>query len=493
MRAMTKLTAPLSKNSVARCAFSTKTLKERLGELLPEKRADIAALNKAHGDKVLGTCTVSQAIGGMRSVKSMIWETSLLDAVEGIRFRGYTIPELQQLLPSATDGTIGSKEPVPEAMLWLLLTGEVPTEAEVRQLTQELHSRAELPAGVESLIRSLPQDMHSMTKLSIGVMACQPTSLFAAKYAAKSVGKKDLWDPAYEDILNLVARIPRIAALIYRTTFKDGKLCDTDASLDYSANFNRMLGFPGSGLGAAAATAGEDAFDELMRLYLTIHTDHEGGNVSAHATHLVGSTLADPYLSFSAGLNGLAGPLHGLANQEVLDWTLKFQAAIKEQGKEVSHDTVREQAWKTLNSGNVIPGFGHAVLRKTDPRYTCQREFALKHMPNDPLIQLVATIYDVVPDVLTEHGKTKNPWPNVDAHSGCLLVHYGLTEAHYYTVLFGVSRSIGALSQLFWDRGLGLPLERPKSVTTEWIKEHFAAEDAFTGFDSHDKSSLGMP
>jgi len=493
IRTITKLAAPLSKKSFARCAFSTKTLKERVSELLPEKRADLSALNKAHGDKVLGTCTVSQAIGGMRSVKSMIWETSNLDAVEGIRFRGYTIPELQKLLPTATDGTIGTKEPLPEAMLWLLLTGEVPTEAETRQLTQELHARSALPAHVETLIRSLPKEMHSMTKLSMGVLACQPDSVFAEKYAAKSVGKKDLWDPAFEDILNLIAKLPRIAALIYRSSFQDGVICDADPSLDYSANFNRMLGFPGMGLGEHAATSGAEDFDELMRLYLTIHTDHEGGNVSAHATHLVGSTLADPYYSFSAGLNGLAGPLHGLANQEVLDWTLKFQAAIKETGREVSAETVREQAWKTLNSGNVIPGFGHAVLRKTDPRYTCQREFALKHMPNDPLIQLVATIYDVVPDVLTEHGKTKNPWPNVDAHSGCLLVHYGLKEAHYYTVLFGVSRAIGALSQLFWDRGLGLPLERPKSVTTEWIKNHFAQEDAFSGFENHDKSSLGMP
>lgn len=285
--------------------------------------------------------------------------------------------------------------------------------------------------------------------------------------------------------------MPRIAALVYRTTFHDGKIVDADDSLDYSANFNRVLGFPGHGL--AGGHEGTDNFDELMRLYLTIHTDHEGGNVSAHTTHLVGSALSDPYLSFSAGLNGLAGPLHGLANQEVLKWTIEFQNSIKTAGKEVTHDTVREQAWATLNSGNVTPGFGHAVLRKTDPRYTCQREFALKHMKDDPLIKLVSTIYEVVPDVLTEHGKTKNPWPNVDAHSGCLLVHFGLKEAEYYTVLFGVSRAIGALSQLFWDRALGLPLERPKSVTTEWIKKHFAAEDHFTGYDSHDKSSLGLP
>lgn len=125
-----------------------------------------------------------------------------------------------------------------------------------------------------------------------------------------------------------------------------------------------------------------------------------------------------------------------------------------------------------MNAGRVIPGYGHAVLRKTDPRYTAQREFALKYLPDDELFKIVGTIYEVVPDVLTKQGKTKNPWPNVDSHSGVLLVHYGMTEQNYYTVLFGVSRAIGALSQLYWDRALGLPLERPKSITSDWIRKN---------------------
>lgn len=133
-------------------------------------------------------------------------------------------------------------------------------------------------------------------------------------------------------------------------------------------------------------------------------------------------------------------------------------------------------SWSTF-LGKVIPGYGHAVLRRTDPRYTCQREFAVKHMPDDPLFKVVDTIFDVMPDILREHGKTKNPYPNVDSHSGVLLWHYGFTQYNYYTVLFGVSRALGALSQLFWDRALGLPLERPKSVTSSWIRNHFAGND----------------
>lgn len=193
-------------------------------------------------------------------------------------------------------------------------------------------------------------------------------------------------------------------------------------------------------------------------------SDHEGGNVSAHTTHLVGSALSDPYLSFAAGMNGLAGPLHGLANQEVLLWILKLQKDIGENPTEAK---MKDFIWKTLKSGQVVPGYGHAVLRKTDPRYTCQREFAMKHLPDDPLFKLVSTIYTVVPPILTELGKVKNPWPNVDAHSGVLLQYYGLKEMNYYTVLFGVSRALGVLASLVWDRALGLPIERPKSLSTD--------------------------
>jgi citrate synthase len=201
---------------------------------------------------------------------------------------------------------------------------------------------------------------------------------------------------------------------------------------------------------------------------LTIHSDHEGGNVSAHTTHLVGSALSDPYLSFSAGMAGLAGPLHGLANQEVLIWLQKLR---KEVGDSVTKEQLKEFILKTLKSGQVVPGYGHAVLRKTDPRYTCQREFALKHLPNDPLFKLVSQVFEVVPPVLNDLGKVKNPWPNVDAHSGVLLQYYGLKEMNYYTVLFGVSRALGVLASLVWDRGLGLPIERPKSFSTEKMKE----------------------
>jgi len=445
--------------SLARNVRGVATIQEVLAAQVPQKQADLLALKKEHGDKVLGEVTVDQCIGGARGVKCMLWETSNLDAEEGIRFRGHTIPDCQQILPTFK-GPAGPEngEPLLESLFWLLLTSEVPTKAEVDGLTADLHQRAaSLPSHVVPLLNSLPKDMHPMTQFTIGLNAAQTGSAFAAAYQA-GAPKSEYHEHVLEDVLNVVAQLPEIAATIYRNVYFDG-VVSKDESLDYSGNFCRMLGYDDKG------------FDELMRLYLCIHTDHEGGNASAHATHLVGSTLSDPYLAYAGGLNALAGPLHGLANQEVLGWIQGIQKQMAHEGKEVNAETITQFTWDTLNAKKVIPGYGHAVLRKTDPRYTCQREFALKHMPDDELFKIVSTIYDVMPGILTEHGKTKNPYPNVDSHSGVLLWHYGFTQFQYYTVLFGVSRAVGALSQLYWDRALGLPLERPKSVTPEFIKK----------------------
>jgi len=452
VKSLTKKALGTSQFSLA--SRSVTTLSETLMAQVPEKQKKLAELKKEYGKTVIGEVTIDQCIGGARGVKCMLWETSNLDAEEGIRFRGLTIPECQEVLPTYS-GIKGDGEPLLESLLWLLLTSEVPTKEQVDTLTAELHARSELPSHVIPLLNSLPKDMHPMTQFSIGLNAAQTGSNFAKAYA-DGVHKSEYHKYALEDILDVFAKLPEIAATIYRNVYHDG-VVKKDLSLDYSGNFCRMLGYD------------DPSFDELMRLYLCIHTDHEGGNASAHTTHLVGSTLSDPYLSYAAGLNALAGPLHGLANQEVLKWIQELSAKFEKEGKEVNAETITDFAWETLNAGKVIPGYGHAVLRKTDPRYTCQREFALKHMPDDELFKVVDTIYSVMPGILTEHGKTANPYPNVDSHSGVLLWHYGFTQYQYYTVLFGVSRAVGGLSQLYWDRALGLPLERPKSVTPEWL------------------------
>lgn len=427
-------------------------LHSQLKELIPEQQERLKKLKAECGKIQLGNITVDMVLGGMRGMTGLLWETSLLDPDEGIRFRGMSIPECQKVLPNATPGG----EPLPEGLLWLLLTGKVPTKGQVDALSKELSTRATVPDHVYKAIDALPQSAHPMTQFATGVMALQVQSEFQKAYE-KGIPKSKYWEPTYEDSLSLIAQVPVVAAYVYRRVYKNGQIIPKDDSLDYGANFSHMLGFD------------SPKMQELMRLYVTIHSDHEGGNVSAHTGHLVASALADPYLSFAAALNGLAGPLHGLANQEVLLW---IKSVVDECGENISTEQLKDYVWKTLKSGKVVPGFGHGVLRKTDPRYMCQREFALKHLPDDPLFQLVSKLYEVVPPILTELGKVKNPWPNVDAHSGVLLNHFGLHEARYFTVLFGVSRSIGICSQLIWDRALGLPLERPKSVTMEWLENH---------------------
>lgn len=427
-------------------------LRSQLKEMIPEQQERLKKLKAEHGKVQLGNITTDMVLGGMRGMIGLLWETSLLDPDEGIRFRGLSIPECQKVLPAAKPGG----EPLPEGLLWLLLTGKVPNKSQVDALSAELRDRAQVPDKLHKFIDSLDVTAHPMTQLSAGVMFLQVQSEFQKAYG-EGIHKSKYWEVTYEDSLNLIARLPALAAYIYRRIYKEGQFIAMHDSLDYGGNFAHILGFD------------NPKMQELMRLYLTIHSDHEGGNVSAHTAHLVASALSDPYLSFAAALNGLAGPLHGLANQEVLLW---IKSVVDECGENVSTEQLKEYIWKTLNSGKVIPGYGHGVLRQTDPRYTCQREFALKHLPDDPLFQLVSKLYEVVPPILTELGKVKNPWPNVDAHSGVLLNHFGLTEARYYTVLFGVSRSIGICSQLIWDRALGLPLERPKSVTMEWLENY---------------------
>ncbi|KAK2642834.1 hypothetical protein Ddye_024597 [Dipteronia dyeriana] len=427
-------------------------LHSQLKELILEQQERLKKVKSEYGKSQLGNITVDMVIGGMRGMTGLLWEGSLLEADEGIRFRGMTIPECQKVLPAAKpDG-----EPLPEGLLWLLLTGKVPSKAQVNALSKELQDRATVPDYVFKTIDALPASAHPMTRFVAGVMAIQVQSEFQKAYE-KGIHKSKYWEPTYEDSLNLISRLPVVASHVYRRIYKDGKIIPMDASLDYGANYSNMLGFD------------DPKMQELMRLYVTIHSDHDGGNVSAHTGHLVGSALSDPYLSFAAALNGLAGPLHGLANQEVLLW---IKNVVNECGENPTTEQLKDFIWKTLNSGKVVPGFGHGVLRKTDPRYTCQREFALKHLPNDPLFQMVSKLYEVVPPILTELGKVKNPWPNVDDHSGVLLNYFGLTEARYFPVLFGVSRSLEICSQLIWDRALGLPLERPKSTTMDWIEKN---------------------
>lgn len=437
-------------------------IKDRFKVKADSVAGEIKDLIKEYGNKKIGEVTLNQIYQGMRGITGLVSETSLLDAQEGIRFRGYTIPELQQKLPKAPGGS----EPLPEGLFYLMLLDELPTEENVQHLTSVWQRRSHVPNHVFATIEALPVSTHPMTQFVVAIMALQTESTFSKRYAA-GMSKKDYWEAVFDDSMDLIARLPRVAAYIYRRKYKNGDHIQPNGLLDWAGNFAHMMGYENEG------------FKELMRLYMTIHADHEGGNVSAHATHLVGSALSDPYLAFAAGMNGLAGPLHGLANQEVIKWIFEMREDLKTESP--SKEQIAEYVKKTLSEGKVVPGYGHAVLRKTDPRFTAQMDFGKKHLPNDVLVNIVWDVYEVVPPILESLGKIKNPWPNVDAHSGSLLVHYGMVEYEFYTVLFGVSRALGVLASLCWDRALNFPIERPKSVTTDLVKKWLDGKDEIWG------------
>jgi citrate synthase len=437
-------------------------IKERFKVKADSLSGEIKDILKQHGSKKIGEVTLSQIYSGMRGMTGLVTETSLLDPQEGIRFRGYSIPEIQEKLPKAP----GCSEPLPEGLFFLMLLGELPEEKDVQELTANWQRRSHVPNYVFDAIEALPVSTHPMTQFVIAIMALQTESVFAKKYA-EGMNKKDYWEAIFDDSMNLIARLPRVAAYIYRRKYKNGDHIQPNGLLDWAGNFAHMLGYK------------DDIFHELMRLYMTIHADHEGGNVSAHTTHLVGSALSDPYLSFAAGMNGLAGPLHGLANQEVIKWILELREELHTELP--TKEQIVTYVKKTLSEGKVVPGYGHAVLRKTDPRFTAQMEFGKKHLPSDSLVKTVWNIYEAVPPVLQSLGKIKNPWPNVDAHSGALLVHFGMVEYEFYTVLFGVSRSLGVLASLCWDRALGYSLERPKSVTTDSVRRWLDGKEEIWG------------
>jgi citrate synthase len=423
----------------------------KLQELVPQWRQERMEVLKEFGSKELSGCTVAQAYGGMRGVKGMVCETSLVEPDKGLIIQGRPLLDIKHLWPEET--------------FYLLLTGDIPTEEEKLDLMRELDKRSHVPEYIWDILYAMPGDSHPMTMLDTAILAMQRESVFAKAYA-KGMTKAEYWVPMLEDSMKILATLPSIAAGIYRIRYDKGDIIPWTNGLDLGANYANMLGIPDP----------DGSFAELMRLYLHFHCDHEGGNVSANTCHTVGSALSDAYYSVSAGLNGLAGPLHGLANQECLGWIIE---TMEKFGGVPTEEQVEEMAFETLRSGKVIPGYGHAVLRVTDPRFTGFHEFGQNHFPEDPVFKTVANVFSVVPKVLEAFSAErvaagKNPianfWPNVDAGSGALLYHYGLNEFQYYTVLFSVSRAMGMMSQLVWNRAVGTALTRPKSVGSLYIK-----------------------
>jgi len=431
-------------------------LHEKISAQLPAWRERIKSLAKEHADVVVDTVTIGEVVGGMRDIKGLLTDISSVDPGEGIRFRGLSIPEVLKQLPKGR----GAKLPLVGGLYYLLMVGEVPTQVQALEVEADWAKRADVPDYIYKMLKAMPRETHPMILFSQAALALGKDSVFTRKYH-EGMKRDAYWEAALEDSLDLTAKLPVVAAYIYRMKyFGESKKPKYNSKLDYGANFARMMG-----------VTDKKGYAELIRLYFIIHSDHESGNASAHAMHLVGSTLANAYFSFSASLDALAGPLHGLANQESLSWLLEVQ---KKFNGLPTRDQLYKFAWDTLDGGQVIPGYGHGVLRVIDPRFITQLEFAKKRFPDDELLRLAEMVLDVVPSVLKEQGKAKNPAPNVDAISGTLQYYYGVREFDFYTVLFGVGRALGVTANYVWARALALPIERPKSLTTKMLEDEVA-------------------
>jgi len=419
-------------------------LKNTLSQKIPDWRYDAKKLIEDKGNEVIGEVTLAQIYGGMRGIKGLICDTSSVSPDTGLIIRGIPLLEITDILP--------------EEVFHLLLTGDLPNDEQLKDIQDQLKEHEEVPEYVWDVLDAMPKDSHPMVMLNTAILVMEKESLFHQQYD-KGLMKKQYWETILDDGIRLVAKLPNIGAGIYRMRFDKGDRIAPDPYLDWGANFAHMLGLPDP----------DGNLKKLMQLYLMLHSDHEGGNVSAFSALTVASALSDPYYAVSAGLNGLAGPLHGLANQECLHFVLDIKDHF---GGSPSVDELKEFCWDRLHEGRVIPGYGHAVLRCPDPRYTAFMEFGKAHIKDDDVFEIVKNLFDIVPPVLKEQGKAKNPWPNVDAASGSLLYHYGMKEFSFYTVLFSISRAMGMVSQMVVNRALGMPITRPKSVTIDWLKDH---------------------
>jgi citrate synthase len=418
-------------------------LKQKLAEIFPKQKAEIAEFVKAYGDKKVSEVTLAQAYGGMRGVKGLVCDTSEVPPDKGLIIRGIELKNITDKWP--------------EEILFLLLTGVLPSAEELKDLQDEIKAAEDVPQYVWDVLDAMPADSHPMAMFNTAVLVMQKESIFAKRYS-EGMKKDEYWSATYDDMIQIVAQLPAIGAWVYRKRFGKGPRIETNKNADWSKNYVHMLGLPDK----------NEEFTKLMRLYLNLHSDHEGGNVSAYAAATINSALSDLYYSLSGGLNGLAGPLHGLANQECLDWVLQTMKLFNGAPTE---EQLEKFAEDTLASGKVVPGYGHAVLRITDPRFDAFLAFGKEYMAEDPVFQTVARVFEVVPKVLSKVQKIKDPWPNVDAGSGALLYHYGLEEFSYYTVLFSISRALGVCAQAVVSRAMGYPITRPKSLPISEYKK----------------------
>ncbi len=369
------------------------------------------------------TITNAHLDTGLRGYPVGTCETSYVDPQEGVSYVGYPIAELA-FLPA-------------EDIIHLLFNKTLPTDAERQAVVDDIAERSEVSADAVAAISALPASGH-------------PMDLFCA--AIQILGMTGKTDDYYEDALNLVARIPTALAAIFRKRENWGDPIPSQPDRGYVSNFVHMLGMPGGD---------EEKLTRLLSVYYNLHADHGGGNLSTFTGRAVASGLADMYRSMASGMNALAGPRHGMANQDAFKMVQEVNSTDPEQAAE----TLRQR----LADGGLIFGFGHAVLRQEDPRAKVQLAVGEELCPDDYWFNVVKAVRQAGIQVLGENPKVSNPYPNVDLISGSLVNALGFTDPDYYTTLFGWSRIAGIGAQIVDERlrarnGRGVAIYRPRYI-----------------------------
>ena len=368
---------------------------------------------------------------GMRGIPVGTCRTSFVTPEEGVHYCGYPITELAGMAP--------------EDVVYLLHNKELPTSEQSEAFRNELSRRAEIPGDLGPIFAALPREGHPMDWLSVGI---------------HTLGMWDCKNDWREDALNLIARLPRMMGLLFR--YREGRtenIPDDDISLSMIERFTNTL----------QLDVDQEKLIRVLSVYLILHMDHGGGNLSTFVGKAVASGHATLYSAMASSMNALSGPLHGRANQSCLEFVLRVGTS----------DTEKVEAFVRgeLDSGRPVFGFGHAVLRAEDPRAAAQFELGEELCPDDENFKIIRTLREVAPRVLAENPKISNPNANVDIASGALLHHVGLKDPNYYTTFFGWARVAGIGAQIFDERvvmrdGKGVPIYRPKYFAREQELRH---------------------
>ncbi len=377
-------------------------------------------------EEVLFQITKDQLETGLRGFPVGYCTTSSIDPLKGLSYRDLPIADLSH------------REPI--EVIYLLYTGKQGSPHEVEQFSKELQNRACCDKRVIAAVEKLPREGHPMKLLGCAL-------LILGMY--ESTGDYQI------DCLNLIGKMPHLVAAVINTHAGWGKTSDPKPELGYMESFAEMLHVPGADLAELTAA---------LKLFNILHYDHGGGNLSTFVGKAVASGLEDMYGSMTAAMAALAGPRHGRANQDCLEFV---RLVLEEVGENATGADVEGLIRKRLKNNQLVFGFGHAVLRAEDARATVQYDYVRKHYPDHPLVKIALLLRKEGEKVLSENPKITDPHANVDAISGTLLTAAGFAYPEYYTVLFGLSRAVGISIQIVYERcfardGKGTPIVRPK-------------------------------